>query len=368
MRYLKLSIIIILFALSSSACTLSIGKDAITGSSDGGVWLSADKGRTWKQASAIPSISGKAQSLGGLDVNVMSADPQDSKAVYVGTVGYGLYYTYNVSQGWTEVKSLGKGTINDVKVDPKSKCILYVAISNQVQRSADCGRTWQQVYFDNNPGVSVTSIAIDHYNSDNVYIGTSRGEIIKSIDHGFSWRTIKRADEGIVRLVISPQDSRLIFVATNKNNIYSFSSNTNTNVDNNVEIENNFAVDNWINLGDVLKDFNLGQNFRDIAISASDGTLLLASSQVLMRSPDQGITWEKINLLPTEKDAIINAIAIGPKNSKEIYYVTNTAFFASLDGGISWSSKELNTSRAGNELLIDLNNPEIIYLGTKKIN
>jgi len=366
MKKFKL-LFLFLLLLATSACSLSFGSGTTNTSSDGGVWISSDKGETWKQVSLIPTITGKPQSLGNIDIGVMSLDPQDSATIYTGTAAQGLYYTNNFNYGWNDFKTLDKGTINDVQVDPNSTCIIYSAITNRLYRSSDCGRNWQQVYFDNNPGVVVTTIAIDHYNSDNVYIGTSRGEILKSIDRGISWRAIRRVNEAITRLIISPQDSRLIFVATIKNNIYSFNSNTVTNPADSANIDRNFAVDNWTDLGDILKEFNLGPDFRDFAISPKDGTMLLASSQVIVRSPDQGITWERINLLTTEKDAIINAIAIGPQNSQEIYYVTNTTFFKSLDGGISWSTKKLRTSRAGSKLLVDIDRPNIIYMGTRRV-
>lgn len=368
MRNLKLLFVLTFLSLSLSACSLSVGSGAVISSGDGGLWTSADKGRTWRQNSQVPSVSGKAQSLGGLDISSMTIDPQDSSAIYLGTVERGLYYTYNLADGWFSFKSLNKGTINDVKVDPKNKCIIYAAITNRLYRSSDCGRDWQQVYYDNNPGVFVNTIAIDHYNSDNVYIGTSRGEVIKSIDHGISWRTIQRVNEAVASLLISPQDSRLIFVASSKNDVYSFNSNTVTSPNDPVNIDKNYAVENWSDLGAILKDFKLGTTFRDMAVSKSDGTLLLATNQGLVRSPDQGITWESIKLLPTEKDATINAIAISPKNSQEIYYVTNTTFYSSGDGGVSWSTKKLSTTKAGWKLMVDNDNPNIIYLGTKKIN
>jgi photosystem II stability/assembly factor-like uncharacterized protein len=370
MSHLKLLILLLAVALLGSACTISLGSGGLSNSAgvnDGGVWLSGDKGSTWKQSSLIPTISGKPQSLGGVDVNVITADPQDSAAVYLGTAGKGLYYTYNISKGWNEVKNLGQGTINDVKVDPKEKCSIYAAITNRLYRSVDCGRTWQQVYYDNNPGVSVSAIAIDHYNSNNIYIGTSRGDIIKSIDRGASWRTIQRVNEALARLIISPQDSRLIFVATVKNNIYSFNSNSVTNAGDSANVEQNFSVENWTDLSTILKDFKLGSGFRDIVICAADGSLFLATDKAIVHSPDRGITWENIKLITPEKDAIINAVAVNPKNSQEIYYVTNTTFFRSLDGGVTWTTKKLNTTRAGWELLNDMNNPDIIYLGTKKL-
>ncbi|MDD2680649.1 MAG: hypothetical protein PHE20_00935 [Patescibacteria group bacterium] len=367
MSYLKLGILLLAFAALTSACSVSLGSNSVGTANDGGVWLSGDKGATWRQVSSIPTISGRPGSLANTDINMLSIDAQDSSAVYLGTISKGLYYTYNVNNGWVAMDNLGQGTINDVKVDPKAKCTLFVAITNRLYRSLDCGRGWQQVYFDNNPGVNVTTIAIDHYNSENIYIGTSRGDIIKSIDRGLAWRTIQRVNDNIARIIISPQDSRLVFVATNKSNIYSFYSNSVTVPKDSANVDKNFAVDNWQDLSLVLKDFNLGSNFRDIVVSPSDASLFLATEKAIVRSPDQGLTWENIKLLTPEKDAIINAIAINPNNSQEIYYVTNTTFFSSPDGGVTWITKKLSTSRAGWELLVDFNNPKNIYLGTKKL-
>ncbi|NCB20871.1 MAG: hypothetical protein EOM88_03035 [Clostridia bacterium] len=368
MKKIKLLLVFALLGLSLSACTISVGSKSAINTSDGGLWASGDRGKTWKQVSQIPTVTGKAGSIGGTDIYSLEIDPQDSQTVYLGTAAHGMFYTYNIADGWWPVKALGQSNITDIKVDPKNKCVIYTAITNRLLRSNDCGRTWQQVYYDNNPEVAVTSIAIDHYNSDNVYISTSRGEIIKSIDQGISWRTIKRlGTEVIKKLLIYPQDSRLIFVATNNNRIYSFRSNTITNVNDPKNIESNFSVSDWRDLGDVLSDFKLGDLFRDIIVSSNDGVLLLATSRGIVRSPDQGITWESIDLLPDEKDAIINAIAISPKNSQEIYYVTNTAFFGSTDGGVSWSTKKLSTSRIGWKLKVNYENTDLIYLGTRLI-
>jgi photosystem II stability/assembly factor-like uncharacterized protein len=298
----------------------------------------------------------------------MTLDPEDSLAVYLASFDQGLYYTYNiVNDGWTKVKGLPEATINDVKVDPKNKCIIYAAISNRLYRSNDCSRSFTQVYFDNNAGVIVSAVVVDHYNSQNIYIGTSRGEIIKSIDGGNSWRTIKRLGEGISRLIISPLKSRLVFVETAKKNIYSFMANSTINSTDPAVIEKNFAVDSWSDLNTVLKDFNLGTSFRDFVVCAKDGKMFIATNQTILRSPDNGITWEQIKLIQPDKETVVNALAVNPLDSNQLYYVTNTTFFSSVDGGVTWTTKKLPTSRAGRELIIDFVNPNNIYLGTVKL-
>lgn len=358
---------IILSAFLLSACTISTSSNKSAGI-DSSVFVSTDSGNSWRQAVAMAS-PGEDKNIAALDVNLMTFDPQDNLAVYLASFNSGLYYTYNVVQeGWVKAKNLPAATINDVEVDPKDKCTIYAAIGNRLYQSLDCARNWEQIYYDNNTEVAINTIAVDHYNSKNVYIGTSRGEIIKSIDAGMAWRTIQRLDkEGISQIIISPLDSRLIFVASSKNRIFSFNSNSNTDAATSGDIERNFIVDNWTDLNAVLTDYELGKNFRDFVVCAADGKMFIATNQVILRSGDSGITWEKIKILQPEKDAVINALAVDPKNSSNIYYVTNTTFFRSTDGGTTWVTKKLPTSRGGRDLLIDFKDPRVIYLGTKKL-
>jgi photosystem II stability/assembly factor-like uncharacterized protein len=362
-----LGVSLALLGLSLSACSISTNSSNNSGSEDSSVFLSTDGGSTWRTAASL-ATTGQAQDIKSLNVNTMTMDPEDNLAVYLATVEHGLYYTYNVlTTGWIKAKNLPEATINDVKVDPKSKCVIYAAVANRLYRSSDCARNWDQVYFDTDPAVSVNAIVVDFYNTQNIYIGTSRGEIIKSIDAGASWRTIRRLDEGVSRLIISPLDSRLIFVASAKNKIYSFTSNSATNAADSGNIDQNFMVVNWNDLNTVLKDYNLGSSFKDFVVCAADGKMFIATNQTILRSPDNGITWEQIKLIQPDKAATVNALAVNPKNSNELYYVTNTTFFSSADGGVTWTTKKLPTTRAGRNLLIDFNNPKNIYLGTVKL-
>ena len=361
-----LASLLLALALVSSACTLSTNSSKTD--NEASVFLSVDGGNTWREATAM-ATPGQPQNIRGVNVNVMAFDPQDSLAVYLASFDNGLYYTYNVvKDGWMKAKELPSATITDVKVDPKNKCVIYASSGNRLYRSEDCSRTWTQIYFDNNTGVTVNTFVIDHYNPRNLYIGTSRGEIIKSIDSGASWRTIHRLNnEGVSRLVVSPLDSRLLFVASSKNKIFSFNSTTDTSVIDSGDIERNFVISNWTDLNPVLKDYNLGNTFKQFVVCDKDGHMFIATNQTILRSPDNGITWEKLKLIQPEKDAVVNAMAVDPKNSDNIFYVTNTTFFRSTDGGATWATKKLPTNRAGRAFLVDFDNPNTLYLGTMRI-
>lgn len=355
--------------MALSACTISTNSSATSAGPDlGGVFLSTDGGINFKQQASVPSVSGMPGSINSLDVNTLILDPSDSKAIYLGSYKQGLYYSYNIITGWNESKSFPKTTVNSIAINPDNKCDIYSTFTNRLYRSVDCARTWKQIYLDADPNSVFTALAIDFYNPSNLYLGTSNGDILKSIDGGTSWRVIKRLDVAVAKLVLSPRDSRQVYVADKKANVYTFLSNTNTNPENSENIEANFAIDNWTDLNVVLKDLKIGDVFRDLVVVPADGSIFLTTDSAIVKSPDHGVSWQKLNLLPGEKDGIIRTMAVNPQNAKQIYYATNLTFFRSIDGGASWSNKKLPTSRGASTIVVDYNNPNNIYLGVKEIS
>lgn len=317
----------------------------------GGIFVSPDKGEQWKGMNAVPSVSGEPGSIAGYNTRSLAMDPNDSDAVYFGSDSKGLFYTYNVGEGWNRAKDLPAAGIDAVAVDPDAKCIIYTSLNNEVYQSTDCNRSWESIYYDNSRETRINTIAVDHYDTSRLYIGTTRGEVIRSSDRGDSWKTIRRFNSEVKKIEISPHDSRKLFVATEKHGLF----------------RSDDAGEDWEKLADNMEDFEDRVKYRDLVISPDkEGTVFWATEYGMLRSYDDGDSWERIELITPEEDAIINAIAVNPQNEEEIYYVTDTTFYRSLDGGENWSTEELPTSRAGADLLIDFNNPDIIYLGAKE--
>ena len=363
-------LLIILPALFLSGCG---GINIQTQTSDktttdlAGVFVSPNKGETFKYMSATPSAYGNPGSISSVNVSDLKIDPSDNAAIYLTSEERGLFYTYNINDGWKQVDSLPQETITDVAVDARDKCNIYAAIGSKLYKSDDCVRTWHEIYVDSNPSVIVTAVAVDHYNNKSVYLGTSRGEVMKSLDYGRSWKTIQRLDDGVKKIMINPRDSRMVFVASTKNGLYRFNSNDAMNLNSLSDYKNKFDGNNWMDLNGELKQFNLGFNFKGLVFSNSDNSMFLATDKVLLKSLNDGANWTKINLVTPEAETNINAIAVNPKNAQELYYVTDTTFYKSIDGGSTWIVKALPTSFSGNALLIDYKDTNIIYMGIKKI-
>ncbi|MDO8667821.1 MAG: hypothetical protein Q7K35_01850 [bacterium] len=352
-KFLKLVWLLPLTALFLSGCTIGFntGSGADASLTDGGIYKSLNKGTLWNQKVLIQTVGSK-RSFNTVDIISSTLDPEDSKAIYAGSIGNGLFYSYDGGEGWQIATGLGKVTVTNVAVDPANKCVIYATAANKVYKSVDCSRAWAITYFDNDPAVIITALVIDSNNNNNVFIGTSRGEIIKSLDRGASWQTLNRFESPVDRIVISPVNAKIIFVGAFAKGIFRTTD----------------GGSSWVNLSDKLKVLDGTGAFRDLAmVKAEKPTVFLATNFGFIKSADDGETWSKIELIIEKARIKINAIAINPFDTNEIYYVTDTTFYRSLDGGKNWSSNKLPSSRTGFRLLIDPKNPSIIYLAVKQI-
>jgi len=95
--------------------------------------------------------------------------------------------------------------------------------------------------------------------------------------------------------------------------------------------------------------------------------ILYVSSYGLFRSDDGGETWKNIKLLTAPNTVNIFSLAINPQNSKEIYYSTPSAIYKTEDGGENWRTLFSPSERAPVTILVNPDDPNVIYLGVARL-
>ena len=97
-------------------------------------------------------------------------------------------------------------------------------------------------------------------------------------------------------------------------------------------------------------------------------TIIMASRYGLIRISNKGQQADAIPLVTAPDDAEIFSLAINRTNGDHLYYGTNQTFYRSLDGGQTWATQDLPSSRAAEHLFVHLTNDDIIFMALRNRN
>lgn len=316
-----------------------------------GVYKTADRGDTWTPVNNILSTGAARPTLSATSVASLIMDPTDRQTLYLGSVGQGLYYTYDGAASWLPSGPIRVGTINAVALptDVASRCTVYLATANRIMRTTDCGRSWEQVYLDTRVNEQVLSLVVSVQDAKVVYAGLTTGDIFKSVDGGKSWLAIARLPAAIQKIIPHTLNPNTLYAVVKGKGVWRTQD----------------AGKTWLNTGDTLKNFSGSNNIIDVIIDpARPETLIAATTYGLLRSTDAGQTWLPIPLLTAPGKAAITSVAINPNKPAEIYYATGTTFYRSSDAGQTWTTKELPVAVSGSRLIVDPKLSNVLYFAT----
>ena len=358
----KLLIIILILPLVLTGC-ISVKKKS-GGNDFAGIFRSDTKGETWQNITSIYTVGSESRNFAFSNITSLVFDELDDSAIYLGSQHDGLFYTYNYGGGWFNVLS-GKGTVNDIVVDPQRNCTIFTAIHNTIYKSVDCARTWDSVYFETREGKYITSLGINGNNNSIVYASNSDGDLLKSTDYGRSWSVLKRFNNYIKDIIIqNHSNSNIMYIVTSKNGIFR-SSDAGDNwsdlmalpVDQAEVEEEEFVPFGSLNNSKVVLYLNQDK-------SVSDG-LIYVNKIGIFRLTDNN-KWKQIKLLSAQGGDTIYSAVVNPENTNEIFYGTSKGLYHSIDNGNSWDVKGLPTSNVAKILEFSPDN-RFIYLTGYKI-
>lgn len=348
-----LSIAILPAALLLGGCTFdSLFGGGSTELPPVGVYKTSDRGDTWVTANAVLG-TGASQTLNGTNVKNLQFDPTDRQTLYLGSTSQGLYFTYDSAQRWWQSGPIRSGSINAVAVVPKPelRCTVYVATANRILKTQDCGRFWDQVYYDTRLKEQVTRLLVDKRDSNIVYAGMTTGDVLRSTDAGVSWQTYSRISGSIQILAQHALNNDTLYAVIQNQGFWK-------SVD---------AGATWQNMSEGMREYKNSLRITDIAIDENrPDTVILASEYGLLRTTDGGETWASIPLITDVNEAKIYAIAMNPQDTRQLYYSTNSTLYRSNDAGETWETRPLPVSGVFTTLLVDPKLPGTLYLGVNR--
>ncbi|NOZ26610.1 MAG: hypothetical protein GXP39_00970 [Chloroflexi bacterium] len=336
---------------------------------DGGVWRSADGGRTWVnrnnglatlQFTGIgvhptnPNIifggmqdNNKARTTGALvwdaldvgDGGRVAIDPFNPN-IYYGT-RFGISFQRNEKNGSAPVddwpiKTEGIGQQDRAlfyapfALDPSTPGVIYFG-THRLYRTTDRGDTWTPISGDlskggTRPG-SISAIAVAPSDPRTIYVGTSDGNVQVTTNTGGSWTNVTKPplpNRWVSAIAVDSRNPRVAYV-----------------------VYNGFNVHTPGQPGHVFKTTDGGATWRDISGNLPDvpalsialdpdapGTIYIGTDTGVFRTRDDGRTWEPFNNgLPAVAvvDLVLNAkanVLVAATHGRSVYRVQ-------LSGGTS---------------------------------
>jgi photosystem II stability/assembly factor-like uncharacterized protein len=315
---------------------------------DASIFVSKDKGVTWRGVSGTKGIAPMSIRFG-----------KTASELFVGTAAKALWKGVDEGKSFAEITDSAAvlpvdARIDDVAVLSNVTKHAYVAASyaskGHVLELA--GSEFRELYFTPTTKIAVSGVAVDPADTDHVFIVVQDGLFLESLDGGESWKPLYRfTSRTPTHILMHPQKPGVFWVTMGKGGGVFRTVN---------------GGKDWKSLDTELRKFSGARNPEQIYFDTASGSLYLTSKYGLLRSRDDGTTWTAIKLPVPSAALPVVAIAVNPKNARELYISASGQLYRSIDGGESWSGKDFGTKRKITTITINPVNPREIFIGFDK--
>lgn len=349
LNFMRKIIALLFTVIFLSGCSLSGGGSPAGGS----ILKSTDGGQNWEVKVKIS----EDKNIAGANVLSMAIDPQDNQIVYIGTKEDGIFVAKNGAESWEKL-NFPPIKVYGLNVNSFNDQIIYASgvwgKRGKIYKSENGGGEWKEIYTEPADGTVITALAASPFNGNELYAGTSEGAVFKTVSGGESWNNLTKAPGAVTNIIFDSGNSDTVYLAIFEGTILRTrdGGKTFSGLAKNIQGDKKFGSANKV--------------FTIAADSLNAGTLYAGLDEGMIKSADYGETWSSINILESSKNFPIRAIAIHPQNPLEIIYSSAQAVYKSIDGGVQWSTSQLQTSKIVSAIKYDPQNPGTIYLGLKK--
>lgn len=354
------------FMLSGCTIKLPFAAPGIT-SSGGSVWKSSDSGTTFAPK-VVVAVDGVEQKITSADVLNFVFSPSDQQVIYMGTLGSGLFKTIDGAEHWEKLVFPLTKTYG-LAIDRSNANLVYasgvIGDVGKIYRSGDGGKEWKEVYTEPGKGTVITALGSNPDVPSTIYAGTSAGVIIKSLDGGETWKNVFVAKGPITDLVFHPGLPGMVtFLIFGKGTVVSSDGGGTWN--DYAKLTTNAPTRSGAASGIDLATLQPSGIMTLVADPSRPGLLYAGANNGLFKSDDYGQSWQALPIIESSRKFPIRSVAINPKNSAEVIYVSGNVFYKSVDRGMTWSTTQLQIDRGVSVIEYAPNASEIIYLGLRK--
>ncbi|MEY3470928.1 MAG: hypothetical protein RLZZ223_278 [Candidatus Parcubacteria bacterium] len=316
----------------------------------GAIWKSVDAGRNFEPKSQMESDSNL-----NLSKNVIKLTNGANNDILALTSRGGVFRTTNWGNSWNILLN-SEMIPTTLAVSPNKTEEVYIGtIESKRARLYKTNNprqntSWQEIYTEPKSGTSFVDIKIDPKNDNIVYSLLSSGVLLKSYNKGLDWVLANNLKTTVIGLDIDSNNPEVVLViGTTK--VY-------------VSKDGGFSFEE--STPKLKAQAVTGAQINSFAVNPNNSQeIYLGSTGELIRSQDQGKTWENLRILTPNLSLPINNISISVSNPNFLYYNVGTVLYTSSNRGESWNTSDLSSIVKNiSDILIDREKSDIIYIST----
>ncbi|OHA14858.1 MAG: hypothetical protein A3G49_04180 [Candidatus Sungbacteria bacterium RIFCSPLOWO2_12_FULL_41_11] len=282
---------------------------------------------------------------------------KDSKIIFVGTKGGGLWKTEDGANSWKKVSDKNKileadAWVHKIAISKSNPDEMYLAVfqknRGRILKSSDGGNSFIEVYFTPLEKFGVFDVFVDE--AGTVFIVTGQGGFFESRDHGKTWKIVRWFKDGLIELAVNPNNYSTMYVLSPPGNIFKTPD----------------KGKSWIDITPALSEFDGAKINQYLYIDPASSNLFLASNYGLLKSSSGGVSWDHVRVIIPPEALPALAVATDPRNAGIIYVSASSQLYKSSDGGTSWSVANSPSGKKLTMLKIDPKNPEVMYAVVSK--
>jgi len=319
-------------------------KHIYLGAANGWVYQSRDGGRKWERLARIGNRD-------DLVIDNIEVDPADTKRLLVGAYvpegksDGGIFISEDRGANWVSQPEMAGQSVRSLTVAPSNPRIFVAGTLEGVFRSNDSGAHWERISPKDNAEIhEVESLAIDPIDPDIIYAGTWHLPW-KTVDGGANWKSIKQGiieDSDVFSILVDPKHSNVVYLSA-CSGIY----------------KSDDAGEKF------LKVQGIPTTARRTRVLMQDpanlDTVFAGTTEGLYRTFDAGAFW----MQTTGSGLIVNDVYVDPANPKHVLLATDrSGVMASDDGGDSFlPSNKGFSARYITAFAQDVQHPSTVYVG-----
>jgi len=285
--------------------------------------------------------------LGNHSILCIAVDPSDENKVIVGVEDGGIYLSSDFGKSW--LHKLGNQSITSVAIDRFNSQIIYAGGKGEILKSSDGGNNFTALSLFE--GIVINTIVLDESSMKAIILGTSNG-VYKSFDKGKTFQKAGLSDHEITSITINNKGVKpIIYCSTLVSGVYKSA---------------NYGL-TWTSANKGLFDLNVNL----ILCNAVLPTNLICGTveSGLFLSDDNADSWTKSETGLALTKTYILVQVLDKKTSMIVLFATNSSceVIKSIDFGKNWKIVgQLQTNARALSIGVSSTFPFTVYLGTDK--